>query len=75
MYLYHPPLLPLPFLPEVPHSAGERTKEKASLDILQQAFLELNSRKIKDPLSSFLPGIPGGCGLSPLLWQLCCMYM
>jgi hypothetical protein len=44
---------------EVSLEASERSKEKASLDQLQKAYTELNSRKIKDPLSSFLPDIPG----------------
>ncbi|CAI7993071.1 Mediator of RNA polymerase II transcription subunit 19 [Geodia barretti] len=44
---------------EVSREASERSKEKASLDQLQKAYTELNSRKIKDPLSSFLPDIPG----------------
>ena len=44
---------------EVTHEVSEQSKEKASLDQLQKAYTELNSRKIKDPLSSFLPDIPG----------------
>ena len=47
---------------EVSREASERSKEKASLDQLQKAYTELNSRKIKDPLSSFLPDIPGEGG-------------
>ena len=38
---------------------GERVKEKTSLAVLEQSFQELDSRKIKDTLSSFLPDIPG----------------
>ena len=55
-----PPLSP-PSLShsEVPREASQRNKKKASLDMLQKAFTDLNSRKIKDPLSSFLPDIPG----------------
>lgn len=45
--------------PEVTHEPSERNKERASLDLLQKSYNELNSRKIKDPLSSFLPDIPG----------------
>lgn len=43
----------------VSHDVSERSKERASLNSLQKAYNELNSRKIKDPLSSFLPDIPG----------------
>ena len=50
---------------EVSREASERSKEKASLDQLQKAYTELNSRKIKDPLSSFLPDIPGEGGFWP----------
>ena len=56
------PPSPSPSFPpptEVSREVSERTKEKASLDQLQKAYTELNSRKIKDPLSSFLPDIPG----------------
>jgi hypothetical protein len=44
---------------EVAHQTNESNKERASLGLLQEAYTELNSRKIKDPLSSFLPDIPG----------------
>ena len=47
------------FLSEITHKVSERNKGRASLDSLQKAYTELNSRKIKDPLSSFLPDIPG----------------
>ena len=51
----------------VTHEVSERSKEKASLDQLQKAYTDLNSRKIKDALSSFLPDIPGKPHLSPWL--------
>ena len=44
---------------EPPSEEGEGGKEKASLELLQQDYGDLNSRKIKDSLSSFLPDIPG----------------
>ncbi len=33
--------------------------QKASIEVLEHHYKELNSRKIKDSLSSFLPDIPG----------------
>ena len=33
--------------------------QKAAIEILEDHYKELNSRKIKDSLSSFLPDIPG----------------
>lgn len=38
---------------------SESTKEKASLEVVEHSYKELNTRKIKDSLSSFLPDIPG----------------
>lgn len=34
-------------------------QKKASIETLEQSYKELNSRKIKDSLSSFLPDVPG----------------
>lgn len=48
---------------DVTYETSERNKEKASLDLLQKAQTDLNSRNIKTPLSSFLPDIPGVCSL------------
>ena len=44
---------------EPPSEEGEGGKEKASLELLQHDYDDLNTRKIKDSLSSFLPDIPG----------------
>lgn len=33
--------------------------KKVSIEILEESYKELNSRKIKDSLSSFLPDMPG----------------
>lgn len=44
----------------------EREKEKASLEFVEKSYQELNSKKIKDSLSSFLADIPGQT-LSPSL--------
>ena len=48
---------------EPPLEEGEGGKEKASLELLQHDYNDLNTRKIKDSLSSFLPDIPGVCNL------------
>ncbi len=37
--------------------------KKASIEMLEESYKQLNARKIKDSLSSFLPDIPGVCGL------------
>ena len=44
---------------EPPSEEGEGGREKASLELLQHDYNDLNTRKIKDSLSSFLPDIPG----------------
>ena len=46
----------------------EREKEKAPLEFVEKSYQELNSKKIKDSLSSFLADIPGQI-LSPSLAQ------
>ena len=55
---------------EVAHQTNESNKERASLGLLQEAYTELNSRKIKDPLSSFLPDIPGVFSVSPAVFSV-----
>lgn len=50
----------LPHLsPEPPVEEREREKEKAPLEFVEKSYQELNSKKIKDSLSSFLTDIPG----------------
>ena len=44
---------------EPPKDENTDSKEKLSLSGLEQTFKDLNSHKIKDSLSSFLPHIPG----------------
>ena len=44
---------------EPPAEEREREKEKASLEFVEKSYQELNSKKIKDSLSSFLADIPG----------------
>ena len=51
---------------EPPVEEREREKEKASLEFVEKSYQELNSKKIKDSLSSFLADIPGQI-LSPSL--------
>ena len=53
---------------EPPSEEGEGGKEKASLELLQHDYNDLNTRKIKDSLSSFLPDIPGVCNLQSTLY-------
>ena len=45
----------------------EREKEKAPLEFVEKSYQELNSKKIKDSLSSFLADIPGQTDSLPLL--------
>lgn len=40
-------------------SEGGNGKQKPSMEVLQQSYKALNSRKLKESLSSFLPDIPG----------------
>lgn len=42
-----------------PQEADNGGAQKPSIEILEENYKELNSRKIKDSLSSFLPDIPG----------------
>lgn len=44
-----------------PQESDNSGVRKASIEILEDHYKELNSRKIKDSLSSFLPDIPGTC--------------
>lgn len=44
---------------EPPVEEREREKEKAPLEFVEKSYQELNSKKIKDSLSSFLTDIPG----------------
>lgn len=48
----------------------EGGKEKASLELLQHNYNDLNTRKIKDSLSSFLPDIPGTYIISSHVYTL-----
>lgn len=42
-----------------PHEEGGDSVKKVSIEILEESYKELNARKIKDSLSSFLPDMPG----------------
>ena len=42
-----------------PQGKDDGCIKKASIKILEDSYKELNSRQIKDSLSSFLPDIPG----------------
>ena len=44
---------------EAPVEDDDNTTKKPSIEMLEESYKELNSRKIKDSLSSFLPDIPG----------------
>ena len=47
-----------------PEEAGSGAMHKPSFQVLEGHYKELNARKIKDSLSSFLPDMPGevyGC--------------
>lgn len=44
---------------ELPTEENEGTMKKVSIEVLEESYKELNSRKIKDSLGSFLPDIPG----------------
>lgn len=52
---------------EPPHEEDGDNVRKVSVEILEESYKELNSRKIKDSLSSFLPNMPGTVGY-------CCRY-
>ena len=54
---------------EPSHEEDGDNVKKVSVEILEESYKELNSRKIKDSLSSFLPDMPGTI-LSKLLYAL-----
>ena len=55
-------ILPSPFCIEGEREENEMGREKtSSIDLLQQSYHSLTSKKIKNTLSSFLPDIPGEC--------------
>ena len=44
---------------ELPREEDNTSVKNVSVEILEDSYKELNSRKIKDSLSSFLPDMPG----------------
>lgn len=46
-----------------PQGSDNAGMQSAAIEILEDHYKELNSRKIKDSLSSFLPDIPGNDGV------------
>lgn len=63
-------------LVEVIAQDGDSDTKKTSIEMLEESYKQLNARKVKDSLSSFLPDMPGercvllmcivipGCGLT-----------